>query len=85
MKKNEFRLDIPDDCDHTVTDRITDICPVFDKNEKEKIFAMSERKYNKKKNTLDDSECEDKVRGVEFTADLSGTDRLPLRQHLCLY
>lgn len=65
---NEFKeLDVLENADDTVKERLAEEFPPQDSNEKERVFRMSERKYNIKKNNNADRNFvgEEIVKGVE--------------------
>lgn len=60
-------LDVLENTDNSVKERLAEEFPPQDRNEKERVFNMSERKYNIRKNSADDSFVgEDEVKGVEI-------------------
>lgn len=66
---NEFKeLDVLENTDDTVKERLAEEFPPQDTDEKERVFRMSERKYNIKKNNGADNNFvgEDTVKGVEI-------------------
>ena len=66
---NEFKeLDVLENTDDTVKERLAEEFPPQDTDEKERVFRMSERKYNIKKNNGADNYFvgEDTVKGVEI-------------------
>ena len=66
---NEFKeLDVLENTDDTVKERLAEEFPPQDTDEKERVFRMSERKYNTKKNNGADNNFvgEDTVKGVEI-------------------
>ena len=65
---NEFKeLDVLENADDTVKERLAEEFPPQDSNEKERVFSMSERKYNIKRNNSPDNnfDGEESVKGVE--------------------
>ena len=66
---NELKeLDVLENTDDTVKERLAEEFPPQDTDEKERVFRMSERKYNIKKNNGADNNFvgEDTVKGVEI-------------------